>query len=439
MENESTILVVEDSITQALQIQYLLELKGYKVPIANDAAKALEIIEEKVPDLIISDIMMPEMNGFELCKIFKEKHQDVPFILLTHLSSPEDIINGIQCKADSFIVKPFDDNYLITRTTELLENFKLRKNDSSVPGKSFEVFFRGNYYNIEAGKNQIFDLMISTFDSAFHQNKELKKAQNEIRAVNEELERQNEELQKAKDELSKTNLELEYQKNELLRSNEALQKFTTVISHDLTEPLRGVNQFTKLLSRRYKGQIDEKGDEYIQFITDGTERMQNMISSLLDYAKVGYYKRNLSSHNTENILSKVKENLTTLIMEKNAVITNDKLPELQVDSALVSQLFQNIILNAIKYNHSETPKVHVSAENNNGQWIFSIKDNGIGIDKRDFDKIFNLFQRLHTQNEYKGVGVGLSLCKEIVERHNGKIWLESEIGQGTTFFFTLSD
>jgi PAS domain S-box-containing protein len=224
---------------------------------------------------------------------------------------------------------------------------------------------------------------------------------------------------------------------ELGRSNKELEHFAYVASHDLQEPLRKITSFIDLLERQYKDQLDEKADEYIERVVDGAARMQQLITDLLEYSRVGQDEISLTSIDLEAVLSRVLSNLGTEIVENSAVIAHDPLPTIQANESLLDRLLQNLIANAIKFRREETPLVHISAKQKGGEWHFSIQDNGIGIDPENTGKIFMLFQRLHSREEYPGTGIGLAICKKIVERHGGRIWVESKPGQGSTFFFTL--
>lgn len=230
---------------------------------------------------------------------------------------------------------------------------------------------------------------------------------------------------------------LEQSKLKLERSNTDLERFASIASHDLREPLRAIAGFTGLLAKRYSEQLDSEADEYIAYILDGTKRMQQLIDDLLTYSRVGTRGKAFESTNCEAILNLVIMNLTTAIEESGAVITHDPLPSVMVDRVQLEQLFQNLLSNAIKFQGRERPRVHIGLEKVNGEWEFSVSDNGIGIETQHTDRIFVIFQRLHTQDEYPGTGLGLAICKRIVERHGGRIWAESELGKGSTFYFTL--
>jgi len=227
---------------------------------------------------------------------------------------------------------------------------------------------------------------------------------------------------------------------ELKRSNDELQQFAYVSSHDLQEPLRMVSSYTQLLAKRYKGRLDSDADEFIAFAVDGCNRMQGLIQDLLAYSRAGTSERELRKVPSENALQKALTNLRIMIKQSGAVVTHDALPTVRADETQLTQVFQNLVGNAIKYRRAEDPRVHVSAARNDGnEWTFSVGDNGLGIDPQYFERIFILFQRLHGRDEFEGTGIGLAICKKIVERQGGKIWVESQPEKGSTFYFALPE
>ena len=232
--------------------------------------------------------------------------------------------------------------------------------------------------------------------------------------------------------------ELEHYAAELERSNEELEQFAYVISHDLREPARMVKGYLELLEDRYQGELDEKAEKYVDCAVDGAERMQEMISALLDLSRIGRRGKEPAPTDAEAVLERTLRSLGRAIEEAEAEVTHDPLPTVMADRAQLAQVFQNLIANAIKFRREDVPPhVHVSAEREGDKWLLSVADNGIGIDPKQADRIFQIFQRLHTREEYEGTGIGLALCKRIVERHGGRIWVESEVDNGTTFLFTL--
>jgi PAS domain S-box-containing protein len=226
---------------------------------------------------------------------------------------------------------------------------------------------------------------------------------------------------------------------ELNRSNEELGQFAYVASHDLQEPLRMVASYTQLLSRRYKGKLDADADEFIAYAVDGASRMQQLIKDLLEYSQVATKGRELIETSSEKSLQQALLNLRGAIAESGAAVTSDPMPMVLADEAQLVQLFQNLIGNAIKYRRVGTPQVHISAAKDADQsWTCSVRDNGLGIEPQYFDKIFGMFQRLHKREEFAGTGIGLAICKKIVDRHGGSISVESRPGMGSTFRFVLA-
>jgi PAS domain S-box-containing protein len=226
---------------------------------------------------------------------------------------------------------------------------------------------------------------------------------------------------------------------ELARSNEELGQFAYIASHDLQEPLRMVASYTELLARRYKGRLDSDADEFIAFAVDGANRMQRLIEDLLMFSRVGTRGTDLLGISSEEALQQALINLRGSIEESGAVVTHDLLPEVLADETQLIQLFQNLVGNAVKYRSSAVPRVNISAAiDGQDRWSFAVADNGLGIEPQYFEKIFGMFQRLHKREEYAGTGIGLAVCKKIVERHGGGINVESQPGQGSTFTFTLA-
>jgi len=225
---------------------------------------------------------------------------------------------------------------------------------------------------------------------------------------------------------------------DLARSNAELEQFAYVASHDLQEPLRMVASFTQLLARRYQGKLGDDADEFIGFVVEGAQRMQELINDLLTYSRVGTRELELQKVDTSRMVDQVVTDLAAAIAEAQASVTRDALPTVLGDPIQLGQLFQNLIANGIKFRRAgESPRVHVSATRGDRAWIISIADNGIGIEPQYQERIFALFQRLHTRSAYPGTGIGLAICKKIVERHRGQIRVESEPGRGTTFVLTL--
>jgi light-regulated signal transduction histidine kinase (bacteriophytochrome) len=237
------------------------------------------------------------------------------------------------------------------------------------------------------------------------------------------------EAQKALQELS----------DELARSNTDLQQFAFAASHDLQEPLRAVAGCTQILQKRYADKLDARADELINEAVEGATRMQSLVNDLLEYSRVASRGQPLGRVDTGRSLEDGLRNLAVAIRESAALVTHDPMPEVLADGSQLALVFQNLVANAIRFRGERRPEIHVGAGRAPGEWRFFVRDNGVGIEPQYFERIFLIFQRLHTRRESSGTGIGLALCKRIVERHGGRIWLESEAGKGSTFYFTIPE
>ncbi len=283
-----------------------------------------------------------------------------------------------------------------------------------VSGSTMDVLYNAAVYKNEAGEVQ------GVFAAA-RDVTQRKRAEEELNHYREHLE------------------ELVAQRTEeLSRSNRDLEQFAYAASHDLQEPLRMVAGYLQLLSERYKGQLDEKADKYIDYAVDGAGRMSILIRDLLDYSRVNTRGEKLRNVDSKKALESALRNLGSAIKESGATVTHDSLPVVRADQTQLAQLFQNLVGNAIKFRSPERPpQIHVSVRKDQTHWLFRVQDNGIGFEQQYEDKIFMIFQRLHGRGQYPGTGIGLAICKRIVERHGGNIWAASEPDKGTNFFFTI--
>ncbi len=448
MVTNGDILVVEDSRFQAKRLRDFLEKNGYRVKLALNGKEGLSAARSEKPALIISDIMMPVMDGFEMCRLVKGDKQlkDVPVILLTSLSHTGDILRGLEAGADSYISKPCEGKMLLARIQTVVSSPVSDDGDASK--RKLQVILGRNTYVMDAGRQQILQFLLSTYQDAIVQNRRLEKMREKLVVLNEKLEKmvaertaalrkEIAERKQAQAAVAQQAEELARSNTELARSNAELAQFAYVASHDLQEPLRMVGSYTQLLAKRYKGKLDADADEFINFAVDGVVRMKSLINDLLDYSRVGTRGKELTSTDCEQIVAYALANLQGSIEECAAVVTHDPLPKVVADARQLGQLFQNLIGNAVKFRGEKPPTVHLGVKKEQTEWIFCVRDNGIGIDTEHIDRIFEIFQRLHSRAEYPGTGIGLAICKKIVERHGGRIWVESQPGAGSTFYFTI--
>ena len=410
---DSHILVVEDSATQAHKLRHLLSRHFQRVTVSTHGEEALAAMESGPPSVVISDVNMPVMDGYELCRRIKTdaRFKTIPVILITALTDPSEAIKGLQCGANGFLTKPYEEGHLLARIQFLLTNPGLRQPQEDVhPEAGVEFTYGGRKYFIASERERVLDLLLSTYELAIWKNRELQ-------TISEKFEAQTRELQ---------------------RSNRELEQFASVASHDLQEPLRMVTSYLTLLERKAGERLQEKEMTFLQFAVDGAARMQQMIIDLLAYARVGQRDRDLKPVDLQAVYERALANLAAARTETGACITADPLPALCVEAPRFSQLFQNLVGNALKFvAPGRVPEVHIGCHREGADWHFFVRDNGIGIAARDFDRVFLLFQRLHSRQEYPGTGIGLSLCQKIVESHGGRIWIESEEGKGTAIHFTV--
>jgi PAS domain S-box-containing protein len=256
---------------------------------------------------------------------------------------------------------------------------------------------------------------------------EQKKAEDQMKALNATLELR----------VSQRTALMEEKTEELAKSNADLERFAYVASHDLQEPLRMVASYVQLLARRYKGKLGTDADEFIGYAVDGVTRMKALINDLLDYSRIGRQQLDPKPTDSDYVVQQILAMMKLSIQDARATITRDSLPIISCDPIQLGQLFQNLIGNALKFHGNKPPKIRIAAREQDNFVIFSVADNGIGIDPQHGERIFDIFQRLHSVDKYPGTGIGLAVCKKIVERHFGRIWVESEPGKGTTFFFSM--
>ena len=377
------LLIAEDNPELAAYIAGLLQSIGI-VKVAANGEEGLALAREWEPDLILSDVMMPQKDGLSLCSDIKsdQKTAKIPVVLLTALTDRDSLLRGWKAGADEYLYKPFHPEELLTRIRTLLVNTEKR---------------------------------------------------NEL---DKKLEQLNSELE---GKVKERTAQLSQYTEQLNRKIDELEQFAYVASHDLQEPLQTILSFVELLRTRYQNIFDEKASLCMHFIVEATERMQALITGLLEYSRIGKQDEK-ERVNCNSILKAVIVDLNATITKNNAQIQSEDLPVLYAYPVELRLLFQNLISNAIKFRKKDVPpQIRIAAKKEDGEWKFSVSDNGIGIDPRYHERIFMIFKRLHNRKDYNGAGIGLAFCKKIVEIHSGKIWVTSSPGRGSTFYFTIKE
>jgi signal transduction histidine kinase len=418
------ILVVDDTPENLRLLSTMLTHRGYAPRCVINGQMALRACNSNPPDLILLDIMMPEMNGYEVCQHLKSepKTREIPVIFISAKDEVFDKVNAFAVGAVDYISKPFQFEEVLARIESHLTLRNLQKqlkeqNVLLLEEITSRLAVEKNLYE----KNQILQQEISNRCA-------VEKALQEQNLL---LQQEISNRQRAESALLKSN-------QELARSNAELEQFAYVASHDLQAPLATIASYAQLLEKRYKDQLDSQAIKFIGNIVQGCTRMQTLIDDLLEYSRVGRSRKPFLLTDCNQAVQQGIANLQGAIRDTQAVVTYDELPAVMGDISQLVQLFQNLLSNAIKYRHDAPPAVHITAYKQEENWLFSVSDNGIGIAPQHQERIFQIFQRLHTQREYSGTGIGLAICQKIVERHGGYIWVESELGQGSTFHFTLA-
>jgi len=370
-----TVLIVDDMPANLDVLTNHLEQQGYVTVVAQGGEECIERATFVQPDLIMLDVMMPSIDGFETCRRLKAipATRDIPVIFMTALTDTGDKLTGFGVGGVDYVTKPLDGAEVLARIDTHLTLHHLRQ-------------------TLQA-QNDRLEAEIS--------------ARRETEAA-------------------------------LIRSNTELEQLAYVASHDMQEPLRMVASYLQLIAQRYRGQLDADADEFIGYAVDGAKRMQALINDLLAYSRVGTKARPFESTDCNEIVGIALDNLSLAIRESGAKVRVGELPTVMGDPSQLLQLFQNLIGNALKFKRGDPITIDIDAEPAGDAWRFSVRDNGIGIEQEYFERIFVLFQRLHGRADYPGTGIGLAICKKIVERHGGVIGVESMVGAGTKFVFTIS-
>ncbi len=422
MNKDIKILIAEDSLTQAVKLQFILQKNGYKVSLARNGREALEKVREEKPDIVVTDIVMPEMDGYELCRHIKldETLKNTPVILLTTLSDPKDIIRGLECRADNFITKPYREEFLLGRINYILVNMELRKTLPEKP--EIVISFMGQTYVISSDRMQIIDLLLSTYENAINKNQELEEANRELIRMKSELEDRN---------------------KELYRLNEDKNRLLGMAAHDLRNPIGAILSYSEFLLEEDRIKADETYADFIGTIRESSEFLLHMVNELLDISIIESGNLKLTLSNVD-FISLVEHNITInrVLSEKkgiNILFNHDSdIPHVKIDIHKLEQVFNNLISNAVKFSYPGS-KVEISIRKKAEELLIAVKDEGKGIPEREFSRLFKPFSRTSVQatGDESSTGLGLAIVKKIVEGHGGKIWVESIVDKGSTFYFSL--
>lgn len=418
------VLIAEDSPTQALKLQMILEDKNYEVLHGKDGMEALSLIDEDdPPDLVISDVVMPEMDGYEFCSRIKqnEKTRKIPVILLTQLSNPEDVIKGLQAGADNFISKPYTNEFLFERISDILLNREMRSRSPNLD-ISMEIYFGGQKYKLNSDRLQILDLLLSTYYNAINQNRELEQKNEELKRLHKELKLNNEKLQKLNDE-----------KNQLLG----------IAAHDLRSPLGNISSYIDLIEYSIDENTFDDQEDMFQTMKMMLDHMLGLISDVLDYSKIEAGKLDLQKEqfNLIQFLNRTIKLSNILGSAKNITVQPHYSMEeitIEADFKKLKQVMDNLLSNAFKYSKRGTT-VEVDVKVLEKEVQISVADQGQGIPGKELNKLFQPFSTtsVRTTEGEQSTGLGLVSVKKIVETHGGRIWVESAVGLGSIFYFTL--
>ncbi|WP_373988708.1 hybrid sensor histidine kinase/response regulator [Duganella sp. BuS-21] len=438
--DEIEILIVEDSPTQAERLRRLIQSMRYGVRVAPNGRLALEAIRERKPHLVLSDIVMPEMDGYELCRAIKadEQLRDIPVILVTSLMDPKDIIRGIECGADNFIRKPYAEDYLLNRIGHMLMNQKLRKNQNMEIG--IALYLGEQKHFINADRQQILDLLISTYEQAVQVNAELQARERQVIELNMRLAHHAGELETINREIALKNLEL-------AEASRMKSAFIANMSHELRTPLNAIIGFTGALLMKLPGPLTTEQDKQLNTIRTSARHLLSLINDILDVAKIeaGKVTLELETVQCQDLVKDVVDTLRPLAVQKNLALDIDLANPaivLKTDRRALTQILLNLGNNAIKFTETGAVRVTlVERSNDNGKRVieFSVADSGAGIREEDQAKLFQAFSQLDSTStrHAEGAGLGLYLCQNLANLIGGSLFFKSDFGHGSTFTLAL--
>ncbi|NRR28960.1 response regulator [Oxalobacteraceae bacterium] len=438
--NEVEILIVEDSPTQAERLRRLIQSVRYNARVAANGRLALEAIRERKPHLVLSDIVMPEMDGYELCRAIKSDPalRDIPVILVTSLTDPKDIIRGIECGADNFIRKPYAEDYLLNRIGHMLMNQKLRKNQNMEIGIALYLGEQKHFINAE--RQQILDLLISTYEQAVQVNSELQARERQVIELNMRLAHHAGELETINREIALKNLEL-------AEASRMKSAFIANMSHELRTPLNAIIGFTGALLMKLPGPLTTEQDKQLNTIRTSARHLLSLINDILDVAKIEAGKVTLSLEpvQCQQLMKEVSDTLRPLAQQKGLALEVELASEpilIDTDRRALNQILINLANNAIKFTETGTVRLSLTQRrDDSGQWLteFSVADSGAGIREEDQARLFQAFSQLDSTStrHAEGAGLGLYLCQNLANLLGGSLFFSSDFGHGSTFTLAL--
>ncbi|WP_219136599.1 hybrid sensor histidine kinase/response regulator [Janthinobacterium sp. UMAB-60] len=440
--DEIEILIVEDSPTQAERLRRLIQSLHYSARVAANGQLALAAIRERKPHLVLSDIVMPEMNGYDLCRAIKSDPtlRDIPVILVTSLNDPKDIIRGIECGADNFIRKPYAEDYLLNRISHMLMNQKLRKNQNVEIGIALYLGDQKHFINAE--RQQILDLLISTYEQAVQVNGELQARERQVIELNMRLAHHAAELETINREIALKNLEL-------AEASRMKSAFIANMSHELRTPLNAIIGFTGALLMKLPGPLTSDQDKQLNTIRASARHLLSLINDILDVAKIEAGKLTLSIEpvHCQELMAEVADTLRPLAQQKGLTLemalgdAGQPPAIIDTDRRALTQILINLLNNAIKFTEQGTVRISLSQREEDGALVteMSIADSGAGIKEEDQAKLFQAFSQLDSTStrHVEGAGLGLYLCQNLANAIGGALFFNSDYGSGSTFTLAL--
>ena len=440
--DEIEILIVEDSPTQAERLRRLIQSLHYNARVAANGQLALAAIRERKPHLVLSDIVMPEMNGYDLCRAIKSDPtlRDIPVILVTSLNDPKDIIRGIECGADNFIRKPYAEDYLLNRISHMLMNQKLRKNQNVEIGIALYLGDQKHFINAE--RQQILDLLISTYEQAVQVNGELQARERQVIELNMRLAHHAAELETINREIALKNLEL-------AEASRMKSAFIANMSHELRTPLNAIIGFTGALLMKLPGPLTADQDKQLNTIRASARHLLSLINDILDVAKIEAGKLTLSIEpvHCQELMAEVADTLRPLAQQKGLALeielgeASQKPAIIDTDRRALTQILINLLNNAIKFTEQGTVRISLAQREEDGVLVteMSIADSGAGIKEEDQAKLFQAFSQLDSTStrHVEGAGLGLYLCQNLANAIGGALFFNSDYGSGSTFTLAL--